>query len=78
MHGLQPDDPVGECIHGITAEWCSICKHPRKFPGPDEFGEPFTAKFEGWCYECMHPISPGERIRQVGERYGHTRCYRKG
>lgn len=65
----------GECIHGISAEWCSICKHGITHSA-QFLGAPFEAPFEGWCRGCRRPIDIGDDIRQVGDgRYGHLHCY---
>ncbi len=65
-----------ECIHGLTAATCALCKHgPSKPSGPPQIEVTFKAKFEGECPDCRTPIHVGDIVhRYSNERYYHEGC----
>ena len=69
---------VDDCPHGIgDPAWCSTCKHgPATVTADDiEREATITARFEGDCPSCDHPILDGQQItRWSDERWRHEGC----
>ena len=65
-----------ECIHGLTPDTCSICKHGLSRPEPLTVLFQFRAKYDGKnCGECNLPIYAGQFIVKLSdESYRHSRC----
>lgn len=58
---------MDECEHGGDPVTCSVC---RRAAGKDaslavevSYGQPFTAKFAGFCSSCELGIRQGDSIR---------------
>ena len=68
---------LDECIHGlglVTA--CTICngRDKREAAEAAVVVAYFTARFDGVCYRCADPWSPGEMIAKTAG--GHYLCRR--
>lgn len=74
-----------ECIHGLTAQTCGVCKHGITSPQAPwgATGHTATAQYEASCAGCDGTISPGDRIgRQTpggdpdagAQRWTHEAC----
>lgn len=64
---------MAECLHGMEAAWCSICRNlPDPFAEPTTrrtadttLGTPFAARYPGKC-PCGTDFYPGDTIRADG------------
>ena len=66
-----------ECIHELTPESCSICKHGIETNKPEKVHYAFHAKYEGECPECVHPINIGDVcFRTTKDRTLHQDCFK--
>lgn len=70
-------DEFGECIHGLAADWCGMCKATPDvgdlYPEPSETVA--EAVYDGHCQACNLPIRAGDLIRMwTDDTWRHDDC----
>lgn len=59
----------GECIHGMTHAWCTICngREKREKEARDKITSSFQALYPGKCAVCQSEFAVGDIISRTGD-----------